>query len=509
MKLKNLIIDISFFLVTSSAFLLHIFSQERGIEQRIILLMGVGFVLLVIGKIIAKTSVAGDVWKILLSLLVFTYMGYSYFNFRLTSHDGLSLYLKNVFLLSEDFFISYAKIPPIPYLAELSLSAIYRFFGINMLNLIMGVFVIFALLTTHWLYKEMKLSNMVTGWGLFILATSPVVLSSVTYEFKVEHLVLLVSNLAFILYLRVLQKPTIGKAILMGLLCAVASLIKVTYIPVAIILLGSSAAYLWKNSKPTFLRYQAVSFLIPLAIWAGIFGASIPFVGYVGLFRDKSIPVISAKQSTVKTCAGEDMKISFGMKENTLSVWDRAKWAIHYLRITDPKAQAVTYFSLNDPGVNLILGVLLLPFALFLTRKREAGVKVLYVASAVFIVPWYFVVPNGIWYIIMFLPFISIALPLVIESLIKLRVVKYVSLVLTTGISLLYIMQMVIFGLIHTHPLSFTLDEAIEDGEYTAAGYKLLNTFINDNVSDGEYVMDTTTFPKRMFFTFVKLAPAI
>lgn len=356
-------------------------------------------------------------------LFILFYIFMSLVNYRPLSMDGLITHLRNTFLLKSDFYISYLDQPLKPYLAEMFLAFLWRFSSVYLLNVSFAAATLIAILLTLELYKKLDLDNSFRYLALFILVTSPTFLLFAFIEFKIDMFLLIFSLLAYLQFIRTLEKPNLIRCVVLGFILSINCLIKTTFIPsAAIIIMLLIFDKLFTNAKQnlklTYIFAVVISFLIPLLIWAYLFGFSIPRVsGYINGKLNKVVPIHLYRDSIVyKECFDQRVRNDYSEFLYGNGFLGNLLQPIYYL--ANYKSPFLT-FHIGNPGFLIYFSFFLFVFLPLFNRNLFKNKRFVYFYIFVIInlVIFYATVRKIYWYLFYIYPFVSLTVPVIIAKL--------------------------------------------------------------------------------------------
>lgn len=443
--------------------------------------------------------------KLFLFFFIVLVLLYSYLFFRTTSWDGANLYFRNFYQV----YLHGISLPldrfPYPYLTELTLGLIYRLFPINVVFLFFGISAIMGIYTANILYKELGVSDFVRKSALVILAFCPTYIMLTLHEFKVELFLLVVSNLCFSLFYRLLRNFDTRRFLLLAFLSALGVLIKPTFVvfgPLFFILtvLYKSKYFKFKKTFKLSALYF-LFFIFPLVSWVRVFPSSLPLIGAIKL------PLISYEKTSlylpldknlevVKMCQKEAKKADlseFVWYDNSLQSFFTQPF--QYLFLTKVSSSMMT-FHVANPGPFIFLGIYLLIVLMLLFRKVKSTPYVYFFTPALLFVLMFFTFAKTFyWYLFPVYSVLALVTPLLAEKIFSTRQRKYFILVVCTfAISNL---------ILSTSVIARSGVGVVNSIENSAPSIYRYNTFV-EKLPDNYLVMNAAEHQFIVFLPFVK-----
>ncbi len=334
----------------------------------------------------------------------------------------------------EDFQITSLQRASAPFLAELFLAAVWKFGSKYSMNLMFGFATVLSVVTTYLLYKTLGINKKTTISALLILVFNPMFLAFGLMEFKVEMFLLVIANLSYIAFVRYMNNPKVLTSFVFGTLLAVASLIKVSFLPFAFVLITlftyevfSKKVAVFKNvstssGKVLHLTTAALSFLVPIALWAYQFGFYIPVINIniFSLNSEEINRIVLDKNSEIEaSCIADYYEKDLGgfvYSKTTLAKILQP----YYIFTNNPAHHRPLKSVMTDPGFLLYFSLLLFPFLILLVtkkRRENRAWRYFYIFTVTGIVMFYLQVGVLFWYIYPLYPFIALGIPLCVEFL--------------------------------------------------------------------------------------------
>jgi len=421
--------------------------------------------------------------KILIFVVGILYLFLTYYYFRWSSWDGNVLYLRNVLLLKDDFRISYFETPLFPYLGELFLAAILKFGSLRLMNLSFGVATVGSVVTTMILYRKLGMKSGVSGLALLLLLTSPTFLYFALTEFKIDMFLLVVANLSLVVFLQLLEKPTFSNIALLGILLVMGTLIKVLFLAISTTIIFLAGFELLKRRLFKGLALLLISFCVPIMLWAY----------YYGLYIKPEITLNSPYSLLA------ELKLERDDKKMLECIYDAGKNdSDRYLNVLS--SRGVTGHA--NPGPFMYAGTFLVLLFPVLYKLSAQGKKVARVMAIGMVTTALYFVYVGViyWYLFAIFPLISLVIAILIDDLIKSKLLRNFLIGLTVSTGLIAVLGPV-RGVFRTGKSPRDIS-----GEFTSLTlmetYKM-NIFLGE-VSQNSYVLDASEHTSAVFLPYLK-----
>ncbi len=375
-------------------------------------------------------------YKSILLVGATTVILYSYLYYRTNSWDGSALYFRNVYLVAEKGHSAVLQGALWPYLSELFLGLVAKFTSYRFMFMFFGVAAVANLFLLYRLYRKLNLSSFVTKYSLLIFASSPTFIMLTAHEFKVELFLLVFTVLFAFILIDTRLRPNSRLYFVLGFVGAIASLIKISALPLvlfapALLLLvtalNKGQPFMWDiKHTACFLA----GFMLPFCLWLLYSSTNIPFIGVVDIrhradnpeFKDLDRnPTVLAECNRQKS--SRDLK-SWIYFDNGLFLLVQP---FQYLSLIGANPDKFI-FNTGNPGLCIYLGVWLLPLAVFAVYKKHNSLMVFFYLS---ILPFVFVIyllTKGVvfWYLLPVFPFLATVAPILAERYFRGRLAFYV-----------------------------------------------------------------------------------
>lgn len=471
------------------------------------LFVTIGIVFIFVHKFLPKVNY-NNLAKPAIGILFIGGLAYSFLYSREFTHDALILYYKNMLMLADHWKITYTVNPPWPYLGELVFTIILKLSSLRFVSLFIYSCGLAALILTYKLIIKLFNNKNLAALTTLILAASPSFVFLTINELKIDVFLFVVSLTSFHFLVDYITTKKANKAFIAILLSSLCVLIKVSYLPIALTLLGFCGLEFinnYRNQKAVVMLLRnsilaITTFIFPFMLWLAIFG-DFTFIK-TGIYTPTS--------NINRILLTRDLK-----QENQCYNFDLESDYSEYTNTKNPLIRYVEYivfgiknrfeYEKSNIGILMFIGMYLGFLLPLLHRElfKNKALVYLYASSIIYTVSYMAWVRVIAWYVMPYYPFYAL----------------YISyFILNTGIStrfrqLLKYMAILVcityFILIYITSAFFLLVAPYKDTGYSREELYKLNMRINElHGKDGSYFLNASTRARAVFLTYVKNSDA-
>ena len=441
---------------------------------------------------------------------------------RKNSYDGHNAYEKMVVnLVNTNFNIEYLGIPQYPFLGELSLAVLYKALGREYYLIFFALTGIGFVFSAHLLFRELAIKKEIARFAVFLLVCNSVFAAMLLHEYKIDHFLGMLSNIFFILFIKVLKTGSLKYYLLAGVIGGAALLTKVTFGPILALCLAFGTIYkikLQAKERPILIKkavlelakfsLTAIVVVFLVLLWTYKFGLYVGPNIYFYPQTQKIKPLaLSTNKEVAAACNKEILAKDQGLflPKYKFPLMQPIK-VIFWSSLGEGRASnAISIARLETTMYLGVFSLSLWPLYMFVKKKPLGIAELLIIISSVYVWLFFLEVQTLIWYLIPVFSIIALIASSTTTALIKDGIIKtyLVFLILgTTTVSVIFLLSISFNGL----KVSGTGEKTKQD-PYITSGYDLvvntsstIDSVIGNN--PGSYILDAALHPYFVFTTY-------
>lgn len=440
--------------------------------------------------------------------VILCYLVYSYFNSRIYSYDGLNYHIKYMLSIANKGYVATTEYPVRPYLGEYIFAFIYKFAGLRMLNLTLGIVSILNVYFAYLILSGITNNRLERNLSLALFVSSPTFIALSSTELKPDT----ISSLSIFITLLLLIKFLNGKYYLfpiIGIFSGLSILIKSSSFFITPFFIATGGIYLLKSK--TLLRTKiflsivtVVLFCLPIILWFIFYGGTFPQI-------ENSLnikPLINSNPQTmelerfdelVKECNEDKLKKDY----SSFIFGGRSLFVLFqpFFYITNFSKPIFSAQRMANPGIFVYCGMVILLASVFFYKKLNLNpvAKKIYWLSIFSTIVFMILVSSILWYMLPIFPIYALVISILINK-IENKFTKKTLLILIYSTVVMNIIIGIKTAEINFSPIEDFSKEQLYNTELSAI-YDM-NMDI-DNISEGSYILDASEHRFNVLTTFV------